>query len=235
MEADFLEAVGARYCPFPVRRLYEPGCGGGRLVVEMARRGYDVVGCDSSQAAIEFARSQLTEAGLAADLHQSDMVTFRPDEPVDLAFNLVNTFRHLLSESAAIAHLKSVAASLRPGGLYVIGLHLMPPDADEEDSETWTVTDGQLSVTLYLEVVDFSRQTREERVRFDLDVTDGAERLSLSTTYSLRLYLAEQMRELLAAVPEFVLRDVFDFWYDLDEPLELNDDLGDTVLVLQRQ
>ena len=90
-------------------------------------------------------------------------------------------------------------------------------------------------MTLYLEVVDFSRQTREERVRFDLDVTDGAERLSLSTTYSLRLYLAEQMRELLAAVPEFVLRDVFDFWYDLDEPLELNDDLGDTVLVLQRQ
>jgi len=36
LEADFIEAAGRKYCDFPVRRLLEPGCGGGRLVIEMA-------------------------------------------------------------------------------------------------------------------------------------------------------------------------------------------------------
>ncbi len=41
LEADFIEDACEKYCNFPAKRLLEPGCGGGRLVVEMASRGYD--------------------------------------------------------------------------------------------------------------------------------------------------------------------------------------------------
>jgi len=41
-EAGFVEAVSARLMRGRAKRIYEPGCGGGRLVLELARRGYDV-------------------------------------------------------------------------------------------------------------------------------------------------------------------------------------------------
>ncbi|HVJ81447.1 MAG TPA: hypothetical protein VNC50_10295, partial [Planctomycetia bacterium] len=38
-EADFLEDAWERYGGGRLRRVFEPGCGSGRLVVELARRG----------------------------------------------------------------------------------------------------------------------------------------------------------------------------------------------------
>ena len=234
-EADFIEAVARRYCRLDVRRLYEPGCGGGRLVVEMAKRGYDVVACDLSEPAIRHASEQLARHGMTADLHVEDMTGFRCAERCQLAFNTVNTFRHLLTEEAARAHLCAVADSLESGGVYVIGLHLIPPDADEEDSEEWTISDENLTVCVSLEVMDFNRETRLEQLRFELAVNDSGRKVDLESTYSMRLYMAEQMQELLATVAEFELCEVFDFCYDIHEPLQLNDDLGDTVLVLRKR
>lgn len=233
-EADFLEAAAVRYASIPVKRLYEPGCGGGRLVLEMAARGYKVTACDSSENAVEHVRRCLDDSGLAADVHVADMTDFRPPASIDLAFNLVNTFRHLLTEAAAQTHLETIADALRPGGLYIIGLHLLPPDADEEDSEQWSVRHEQTTVDLKLEVVACDRARRLEQLRFDLDINDAGRALQLSTTYPMRLYRADQLRSLLESVPSLRLRDVFDFWYDIDDPLELDDELGDTVLVLQR-
>ena len=233
-EADFIEAAAKKYSKVPVRQMYEPGCGGGRLVVELIRRGYEVSACDSSQQSIAFLQSQLEIHETDSQICVGDMTSFRTQSPIDLAYCMVNTFRHLLSEEAARQHLQSIAANLKPGGIYILGLHLMPPDADEEDSEQWTVESDQLTVEVFLEVMKFSRETRLEQVRFELNIQDGNERKKLDTTYTLRLYLAEQMRELLASVPELELCDVYDFCYEIDEPLALNDELGDTVLILRK-
>jgi hypothetical protein len=40
---------------------------------------------------------------------------------------------------------------------------------------------------------------------------------------------------LLRSVPKLRLLDVFDFCYDITEPLQLDDNLGDAVFVLQKQ
>ena len=48
------------------------------------------------------------------------------------------------------------------------------------------------------------------------------------------MYNAAQFRRLLRSVPEFELCDVFDFWYELDSPMKLNDELGDAAIVLRR-
>ena len=59
LEADFIEAAAQKYCQRPVKALLETGCGGGRLVVELASRGYDVVGFDISQAALKYLQRRL--------------------------------------------------------------------------------------------------------------------------------------------------------------------------------
>ena len=63
----------------------------------------------------------------------------------------------------------------------------------------------------------------------------GAEVAKYKSDYRMRTYEAAHMIDLLSKVPEFKLLDVYDFWYDLEEPLVLSDELGDTVLVLQKQ
>src|SRR5690606_37166733 len=47
-EANFFEQAIARYAQRPIQRWLEPGFGRGRLVVEMARRGYDLVAFDNN-------------------------------------------------------------------------------------------------------------------------------------------------------------------------------------------
>ena len=154
---------------------------------------------------------------------------------VDIAFNPVNTFRHLLTQDAAIRHLESISSSLRDGGLYIIGLHLLPMDADEVDSEEWDAVDGDLSVHVHLNVESFDRRTRLETLRFTLDVQDGSKKLQLTSDYQMRIYQAWQLQDLLASVPQFEHIATFDFWYDIEDPLELNDELGDTVIVLRKR
>ncbi len=237
MEADFVIQAVNKYCSFSPSLVYEPGCGGGRLVVELAKRGLEVVAVDSSQAAIDYAKRQLAANGVTANLNCGDMTTFAHSKPFDAAYCLVNTFRHLLTEDAAIAHLKCVASQLRSGGLYLLGLHLFPPDADTEDSEEWSVTEDDVTVDMRLDVHDCQRSTRLETLKFKMGVTtkDHPEVRTFSSDYQMRLYEAGQMQELLGKVPELELLDVYDFWYDLSDPLELTDELGDTVLVLQKK
>jgi hypothetical protein len=163
------------------------------------------------------------------------MTNFVLPQSVDLAHCLVNTFRHLLTEEAARKHLECVAESLRPGGIYLLGFHLLPPDAAEEDCERWTINHRTTRVTTTIRVLNFSRRKRIETVRFSLKVTTPKKIIRLSTDHQLRIYRADQFRSLLRSVPSLRLLDVFDFCYDLSEPLTLNNDLGDAVFVLQKQ
>ena len=66
------------------------------------------------------------------------MSNFRLGRLVDAAYCTVNTFRHLLTEQAARDHLECVAGSLRSGGIYLLGLHLLPLDTDPADDARWT-------------------------------------------------------------------------------------------------
>jgi SAM-dependent methyltransferase len=237
-EAEFIEAAIAKYLPgrdqSPVEIL-EIGCGGGRQVLEMARRGYSVQAFDLNPACVEFVQRRLKRSGRTAIIWQDDMRSFRIQNRCDLAHCLVNTFRHLTSEHAARQHLQAVAESLHRGGIYLLGFHLLPPDAAEEDCERWTVRHRGVRITTTVRVLSFNRRTRLETVRFSLKVTKGTRIQRFRTDHTLRIYRADQFRALLKTVPEFELLDVYDFWYEIDQPLVLNDELGDSVFVLRRR
>lgn len=238
LEADFIEAAARKYCSFPVRRLLEPGCGSGRLIRALAARHYQLLGLDLSQPAIEYARerSKTREpASGKAELWVGDMSDFQLSRPVDAAYNLCNTFRHLLSEDAARRHLECVAAALRPGGIYLLGLHLLPLDVDEKCIERWSGARGNTRVTVTLRVLTFERRRRRERVRISMLVRRGSQIQRLRHEFDLRLYTAAQFRRLLRSVPALEMVDVFDFWYDLDEPLKLDDEITDTVVILRKR
>ncbi|MCA9064051.1 MAG: class I SAM-dependent methyltransferase [Planctomycetaceae bacterium] len=238
-EADFIQACADRYCHGPVQHLLEIGCGGGRQVMELTRRGFDVSAFDLNINCVDYVRHRLQRRSVATagngHVYQADMAQFDAPAPVDLAHCLVNTFRHLTSEEAARSHLNSIARCLRPGGLYLLGFHLLPPDADEEDCERWTVLRGKTRVTTTIRVLQFDRKRRLETVRFSLRVRAPRLDLRFRSDFQLRIYRAFQFLRLLKSVPELRLLDVYDFWYDINDPLKLNDRMGDAVFVLQKQ
>jgi SAM-dependent methyltransferase len=234
-ETDFIEAACRKYCPFRTRRLLEPACGTGRLIAELASRGYRMTGIDLGGPPLEYLKRRLARRRLRASLRQADMTDFRLASPVDAAYCTINSFRHLLTEQAARRHLECMADSLRPGGIYVLGFHLLPPDASEESSERWTGQHGRTRVTVTLRVLATDRRRRVETLRVSLLVRDGQRELRLRHEFQFRLYTAAQFRRLLAAVPSFELCDVYDFWYEIDHPLKLNDDLGDSVFILRKR
>jgi SAM-dependent methyltransferase len=238
LEADFVDAVAARYCDGPVKTVLEPGCGGGRLVVELASRGYDVTGFDLSAPCISYLKRRLKRRGLKATVFQDDMITHRLDTPVDLAICPMNTFRHLLSEGDAKSHLESIAGGLRNGGIYMLGLHLLPPDIDPESTERWSARHASTRVVFSLKVLDSNRRKRIETIRFRLSVTTGdppQRQMRYQDDFPLRMYTAAQFRRLLKSVPAFQLLDVYDFWYDIDDPLKLDNTITDTVFVLRKR
>jgi SAM-dependent methyltransferase len=235
LEAAFVEAACRKYCDYPARRLLEPACGSGRLVVEMAARGYHVTGLDLNAKALAYLRKRLARRHLSAEVVQADMTEFSLPQPSDAAVCMVNSFRHLLTEAEARRHLECVAANLRPGGIYILGLHLVPPDADEESIERWRTREGRTQVSTDLRVVAVDHERRIETLQVSLRVRRGERQWRFRGRFDLRLYNAAQIGSLLASVPAFELCDVYDFWYEIDFPLELNDVMSDTVLVLKKR
>jgi SAM-dependent methyltransferase len=233
-EAKFFEKAFAKYIPGKVKRVFEPGCGSGRLVVEMAERGFQVTGLDLNQPALDYCKEQLDKKGLKATLINGDMTAFELKRPADAAFNTINTFRHLLTEEDAVKHLKCVAANLRPGGIYILGLHLLPTGGDFYGSEKWKAKEGRTQINYSLTVVDSLPKQRHEKLRITMTIKKGKSVVRVSDHFTLRLYNYKNIKTLFAQVPELVLRDVYDFWYEIDEPQKLDGNIADSVFILQK-
>lgn len=233
-EAEFLGKVFETYVPFPVEQVLEVGCGSGRLICEMASRGYSMTGLDLNPKALEYCRSKLEKQGNPGNLVVGDMTCFSFDKPFDAVVNAINTFRHLETEEAALAHLQCVAEHLKPGGVFVLSLHLLPPDGDLWGTERWSAKQGDLSVYYALTVVETSMKTRLEKLRISMLVKKKEDSFRLSDHITLRIYSAKQIKSLLAKAPQFKLIAIHDFWCDIDSTQKLNGEAVDTVLVLQR-
>jgi SAM-dependent methyltransferase len=194
-----------------------------------------MTGFDVSGPALGYLRRRIARRGLQAAIFRADMADFRIARPVDAAYSTFDSFRHLLTEAAARGHLECVARSLRPGGIYILGFHLLPPDAAEECTERWTERRGATRVTVTLRVVATDRRRRMETIRICLLARSGRKERRLRDEFPLRMYTAGQFRRLLASVPSLELCDVYDFWYEIDHPLRLSDEMSDTVFILRKR
>ncbi len=233
-ESKFCEAVFQKYVPFPVHTVLELGCGSGRLVCDMATRGFSMTGLDLNPTALEYCKKKLKKLGVKGNTVVGDMMNFKFDQPFDAAINSINTFRHLESEEAALAHLDCVADHLKPGGVFVLSLHLLPVDGDLWGTERWAANDENLSVYYALTVVETSMKTRLEKLRISMLVKKKDESFRLSDHITLRIYTAPQLKSLLAKSKKLKLIAVHDFWYDIESTQKLNGEAVDSILILQR-
>lgn len=238
VEADFLEAAFRRHATCAPRRggprVLEPACGSGRLVAEMAARGWRASGTDCSRPMLEYARKRLARRGLEATLALGDMADLRVRGRFELAHCLVSTFKYLLTEAEARSHLAGVARALRPGGVYVLGFHLTDYGDRRLARERWVADRGGTRVVCNIQGWPADQRKRRETVRSRLIVHEAGAELRSETVWQFRTYDAAQVRRLLRSVPELEHVATYDFRYDVDEPCDFGVDQEDTLLVLRR-
>lgn len=235
-EADFLEAAFSKHGDGNGRRLLEPACGSGRLALEMAQRGWQVSGFDGNPNMIAFARERIDAAGCKARLWEDWMQTFDLPKGVksgfDMAHCLVSTFKYLPTEEDAAGCLRRVAAALRPGGLFFLGLHLTDYNREVPEHERWEACRGEVKVVCNTRTWPADRKMRKEELRTRLKITDGGRQHMQETRWQFRTYDASQLKRLLDKVPDFELMECYDFTYNVNEPRLFDDRYADILLVL---
>ncbi len=233
-EFDFLLAAMDKFVPGRVRRVFEPACGTGRLLFRLAKAGFQVSGLDLNPRAVEFCNRRLVRHGFPPAAVVGDMKSFQLPRPIDVAFNTINSFRHLLSEEAARSHLQCVAGALRPGGVYVLGLHLTPTAGAPLDEEWWSARRGHLAINTHLKTYDLDLRWRTERCRMKMTVMTPTQSRQIVDELIFRTYTAPQLAGLLRSVPQLRLAATYDFRYRLDWPTEIAADTQDVVLILKK-
>ena len=114
-EAAYVDALLTRAGHTGGAAVLDAGCGTGRVAVELARRGHDVLGVDSDPSMLEVARTHAGPRWLEADLATLDLA-----ERFDLVVAAGNVVVFLAPGSEPRV-MSGLAGHLRPGGLLVSG------------------------------------------------------------------------------------------------------------------
>ncbi|HEX7180914.1 MAG TPA: class I SAM-dependent methyltransferase, partial [Thermoanaerobaculia bacterium] len=151
---------------------------------------------------------------------------------VDMAFNLVSTFRYLDSEPAALAHLEATRRLLKPGGLYVLGFHLTHYRRDKPQRERWVERLGEETVVCNTQEGLPDRRLRRSPMRNRLRVTGPETDLLIETHWFFRTYDSAQARRLFRRAGLRVLA-LYDFDYQVGSPRQRSGERLDSVFILQ--
>jgi SAM-dependent methyltransferase len=223
-ERDFLLEASARFGlgRAPARCL-EPFCGTGRLLKLMP----GAVGFDLSPAMLAIARAK----GCRVFRADAGRFAVAPGS-VDLAYTLIDSFRHLLTEEAARGFLDGVARALRPGGVFVLGFDITGGLSQEDSLEEWETTRDGIHVKGRIEVLgDADPVRRVETMRVRLDVKDKGRPRTVESRQPLRTYTPAQALALVSRA--FEVAGIFDRRYDLTLPQPIEKIDGSAVFVLR--
>jgi len=196
--------------------LLELGCGTGRLLLPLARAGYDVTGVDLSHEMLRAARARVEAAGLTqrVTLVHGDYSDALLAGPYRLAFVMMNTFLHLTTVADQLRALRHWRQHLAPGGLLLIDAvnpdvaELASLDGKIEWDKTWTDPQtGTMVMKLLARTVDLAEQVIHVNLIYDEIAPDGQVRRTVAP-FDLR-YLWRYEAELLLDKSGFALEAVY--------------------------
>ncbi len=234
-EFDFVEACFEKHVKGQVKRLFEPACGTGRLLIKLAQAGYEVFGNDLNPHAVGYCNARFKRAGLESAAVIGDMSDFKLRRKVDAAFNTINSFRHLGTEAAAVGHLTCIAQALRKGGIYILGLHLIPTEQPRTEDEAWSARRGNLQVNSYMWSKGIDTKNRMEHLGMHFDIYTPSDQFRIVDHMEYRTYNKRQFNALIRKIAGLEIVETYDFAYEIDNPITVDGCTEDVVYILQKQ
>ncbi|HKY37300.1 MAG TPA: methyltransferase domain-containing protein [Polyangiaceae bacterium] len=168
------------------------GCGAGHHAVELASRGYGVVGYDLSLYQLALAADVAQERSQKINFLQGDMREMAFEEMFDGIFCWNTTFGYF-EEDKNFSVAERAFRALRPGGMFLVDVINRDFVAAHTPSSMWF--EGDSCVCMDDAVIDYF--TSRLRVKRSVILDDGRTR---ECTYSVRLYSFHELGKLLHEV-----------------------------------
>lgn len=143
-------------------RVLDLACGAGRHTIELAKRGYDAVGYDLSEALLKEARKSAHAAKVDASFVHGDMRRLRYASEFDAVINMFTSFGYFDTEGEDRKVLAGVAKALKPRGKFLMerfNRELLP---QQLPAQAWYVRDRN-TVVLTEESFDLLKGRFETR------------------------------------------------------------------------
>jgi len=191
-EVDGLERTFERFVSTRSRDplFLEPACGSGRYLRVLCGRGRRVAGFDIDDGMVAYASRGLEKFDASRwRIFSAGMVGFAQHmgrDRADLAFNPINTIRHLESDEQMLAHFEEMAGVLRTGGVYAVGISLTAYGLEAPSEDVWTGTRGRCTVTQRVQYDPQERRREAVYSHLTIERPSGVE--ERSSSYVLRRY-----------------------------------------------
>lgn len=146
-------------------RVLDVCCGSGHVTKELVRRGYQVMGVDSSAGLVAIAQAALPSARFRVQ----DVRTLRLGGRFEAALSTFDSLNHMMTFEDLRSAFVGVHDALEPGGLFVFDMNLA--SAYEADLSQWHVSVSDTSVGLVRGTFDF--ETKRAATELIWMVRDG--------------------------------------------------------------
>lgn len=203
-EADFVLRMASQAGLAPTT-LLDMGCGTGRHLVEFCKAGLACDGFDLSPQMLEQARARLE--GTPCELTVASLTDFSGGKRYDLVVSMFAVMGYLVTNKSLLEGIRTAAAHLRPGGLFVFDGWFGPAVLAErpEKREHSYANGNQTVVRRVSPALDPVRQT--VTVHYDIETRENERVVNTAQEdHKLRLFFVQEMELALGACGMELLR-----------------------------
>ncbi|CAB49808.1 class I SAM-dependent methyltransferase [Pyrococcus abyssi] len=117
-EIDFVEDLFRREAEREVKRILDLACGTGTPTLELAKRGYEVIGLDLHEEMLQVARRKSEKEGIKVEFIQGNALEIDFEEEFDAITMFFSSITYF--DDYSIQQLfNSIKQALKPGGIFV--------------------------------------------------------------------------------------------------------------------
>ena len=192
--ADYLESAFLKFHKKP-SLILDLGCGTGNMTLEMASRGYEMIGVDLAPGMLSKADEKARQKGLDILFLNQDMCEFELYGTVDVVICMLDSINYIIRQNDLNRVFKLVHNYLNPGGLFIFDINSDYKLSRILGNETFYELDEDVS-WIWQNTYD----SRKKLCYFDLTFflkTDGGLYDRFEETHIERAYSNETIKKML--------------------------------------
>lgn len=191
LDVSFITSVIKKFMKKPARKILDVGCGTGDHAIELAKRGYYVVGIDISKEMIKLAKKKSKREKVKDRIYlvKVDVRRLNLGTKFDVVIALYGVINYLVKTIDLIKMLKNVRNHLEEYGLFIFDFwHLPGQIRIFKPVSVWKLEKGN-ELFVKLELMSLNPIKKKVRVSYELQyLKDGIVKDVTYEEHTLRLF-----------------------------------------------